>query len=68
MERDLAIVPVANKIDSVNADVEGTGEQLESVFGIDAKELVPISPRLTNVDAVLGAWSKGPRARRRRVR
>ena len=56
MERDLAIVPVANKIDSVNADVEGTGEQLESVFGIDAKELVPISAKVgTNVDAVLGA-------------
>ena len=56
MERDLAIVPVANKIDSVNADVEGTGEQLESVFGIDAEELVPISAKVgTNVDAVLRA-------------
>ena len=56
MERDLAIIPVANKIDSVNADVEGTGEQLESVFGIDASELVPISAKVgTNVGKVLDA-------------
>ena len=47
---------MANKIDSVNADVEGTGEQLESVFGIDASELVPISAKVgTNVGKVLDA-------------
>jgi GTP-binding protein LepA len=56
MESNLAIVPVVNKIDLPQADVEGTRQQLTDVLGFGPDEPLPISAKAgTGVEAVLEA-------------
>lgn len=45
MENDLAIVPVINKIDLPNADVERVRDEIEQDIGIDAIEALPASAK-----------------------
>ncbi|KAK8780349.1 hypothetical protein V5799_018310 [Amblyomma americanum] len=42
---DLSIIPVLNKIDLKNANVEGVMGQMESLFGIDKKDVLKISAK-----------------------
>jgi GTP-binding protein LepA len=46
MEQNLVIVPVLNKIDLPNADVERVKRQLEEMLMIDASEAIPCSAKL----------------------
>jgi GTP-binding protein LepA len=56
MESNLAIVPVMNKIDLPQADVEGTRRQLTDVLGFGPDEPLPISAKAgTGVEEVLEA-------------
>lgn len=56
LERGLAILPVANKVDMVNADVPRVAEQMRRAFGVDDDELIPVSAKTgENVRAVLDA-------------
>jgi GTP-binding protein LepA len=45
IENDLEIVPVINKIDLPNADVERVKEEVESVIGLDTSNALPISAK-----------------------
>lgn len=55
-EQDLKIIPVLNKIDLPNADVERIGDQLVHCFEIDKAEILPISAKTgQGVLAVLDA-------------
>jgi len=45
MDRGLEIIPVINKIDLPNADVEGTARQIEEILAIDASEALRISAK-----------------------
>lgn len=45
MERDLHIVPVINKIDLPQADVEGVRKQIEDVIGLDASNAICASAK-----------------------
>lgn len=45
LERNLAIVPVINKIDLAAADVEGVRKQIEDVIGIDASDAIGCSAK-----------------------
>lgn len=45
VERNLEIVPVINKIDLPNADIEGVRHQIEDVIGIDASNAVCCSAK-----------------------
>uniref|UniRef100_L7M1G8 Translation factor GUF1 homolog, mitochondrial n=1 Tax=Rhipicephalus pulchellus TaxID=72859 RepID=L7M1G8_RHIPC len=42
---DLAIIPVLNKIDLKNADVEGVTGQMENLFGIDKEDVLKVSAK-----------------------
>ncbi|KAH7940102.1 hypothetical protein HPB52_021851 [Rhipicephalus sanguineus] len=42
---DLAIIPVLNKIDLKNADVQGVTAQMENLFGIDEKDVLKVSAK-----------------------
>lgn len=54
LEHNLEIIPVLNKIDLPNADVERRAKEIETVFGIPADEILPISAKNgTNVDKLL---------------
>ena len=56
VENDLVLIPVINKIDLPNADVERTLEQLETIIGLPREEAILISAKLgTNVEKVLEA-------------
>ncbi|HDP80685.1 MAG TPA: elongation factor 4, partial [Spirochaetes bacterium] len=45
MENDLAVIPVINKIDMINADIERTKESIEKTLGLDAETAVLTSAR-----------------------
>ncbi|MBI5754868.1 elongation factor 4 [Candidatus Peregrinibacteria bacterium] len=54
LEHNFAIIPVLNKIDLPNADVERRANEIEAVFGIPKEEIVSISAKNgTNVDMLL---------------
>jgi len=56
LESDLTIVPVLNKIDLPQADVEGTAQQLADILGLDPDEAIRISAKAgTGVHEVLEA-------------
>ncbi|KAH6924953.1 hypothetical protein HPB50_027024 [Hyalomma asiaticum] len=53
---DLAIIPVLNKIDLKNADVEGVTAQMENLFGIDRKDVLKVSAKEgTGVEELVNA-------------
>jgi GTP-binding protein LepA len=45
LDHDLEIVPVINKIDLPQADVEGVRREIEEVIGLDASEAIPASAK-----------------------
>jgi len=45
LENDLEIIPVINKIDLPNADVEKVREEIEDLIGIEAHDAIPISAK-----------------------
>jgi len=52
--KNLAIVPVLNKVDLKNADPDGTATQMKNLFEIEPQEILRISAKTgLNVDAVL---------------
>jgi GTP-binding protein LepA len=54
LENDLEILPVINKIDMPNADIERTKESIKKSLGIDPEDTIPISARMgTGVDELL---------------
>ncbi len=56
LDSNLAIVPVLNKIDLTQADVEGTAQQLADILGLDPDEALRISAKAgTGVPEVLEA-------------
>ncbi len=56
LEANLAIVPVVNKIDLPQADIEGTRRQLADVLGLDPGDALLISAKAgTGVDELLEA-------------
>lgn len=56
MANDLEILPVINKIDMFNADVDRTKDQIENILMILAEDAIPISARSgEGVDDVLEA-------------
>ncbi|MGH7318760.1 MAG: translation elongation factor 4 [Candidatus Rokuibacteriota bacterium] len=56
LESNLAVIPVLNKIDLPQADVEGTRQQLADVLGLDPDEALLISAKAgTGVEEVLEA-------------
>lgn len=59
VEADLELVPVVNKIDLPAALPDDAAEEVESLTGIDAADVIPISAKMgTNVQAVLEAVVK----------
>ncbi len=56
LENDLVLIPVINKIDLPNADVERALSQLENLIGIPREEAILVSAKYgTNVEKVLQA-------------
>lgn len=56
IENDLVLIPVINKIDLPNADVDRVLTQLETIIGIPAEEAIMVSAKYgTNVEKVLEA-------------
>ncbi|MCA9928268.1 MAG: translation elongation factor 4 [Anaerolineales bacterium] len=56
VEADLEIIPVVNKIDLPAALPDDVAEEVESITGIPAEEVIPISAKMgTNIEAVLEA-------------
>lgn len=54
IERNLEIVPVINKIDLPQADIEGTKKQIEELIGIDCTEAVACSAKTKiGIEAIL---------------
>jgi GTP-binding protein LepA len=54
VEADLELVPVVNKIDLMAAMPEQVAEEVESLTGIAAEDVIPISAKLgTNIEQVL---------------
>jgi GTP-binding protein LepA len=54
VDNDLEIIPVINKIDLPNADVDRAREQVEQIIGIDAAASVAVSAKQgTGVDEIL---------------
>ena len=45
VENNLTLIPVINKIDLPNADVERVKEQLENIIGLEGREVLPISAK-----------------------
>jgi GTP-binding protein LepA len=58
-DEHLTIVPVLNKIDLPQADIDGTQKQIEEALGLDPDEVIPISAKEgTGVPEVLEAIVK----------
>ncbi len=56
IENDLVLIPVINKIDLPNADVDRVLSQLENIIGLPADEAILVSAKYgTNVEKVLEA-------------
>ena len=56
LEHGLEIIPVMNKIDLPNADVEGTREEIVALLGCDPDSIIPVSAKTgENVASVLDA-------------
>lgn len=56
IENDLEIIPVINKIDLPNADIERVKEEVESVIGLDMSNALPISAKTgVGIEALLEA-------------
>ncbi len=56
LEADLEIIPVINKIDLISAHPDDVAEEISSLLGTPANEIIRISAKEgTNVDAVLEA-------------
>ncbi len=56
LEADLVIVPVINKIDLITARVDEVGEDIASLLGVEAGQVIRVSAKEgTNVEAVLEA-------------
>jgi len=54
MENNLEIIPVINKIDLPNADVESTTHDVEDIIGIPKEEVFKVSAKMgTNINALL---------------
>lgn len=54
IERNKVLIPVINKIDLENAQVEETAKDLIDTFGFNKEEIIPISAKLgTNIDLLL---------------
>ncbi len=45
IDQDLEIIPVINKIDLPNADVDSAAQQIEDVIGLDASGAIPTSAK-----------------------
>ena len=45
LEHDLTMLPVLNKIDLPNADIEGTKRQIEDVIGLDTSSALQVSAK-----------------------
>jgi GTP-binding protein LepA len=59
IENDLVILPVLNKVDLPNADVDGTIKQIEDVLGIEVIEPLLVSAKTgEGVDEVLDAITR----------
>jgi len=58
-KQNLVLIPVVNKIDLANAEVEATSKELIETFGFKAEEIIYISAKTgKNVDALLEAIIK----------
>ncbi len=56
LEANLTIIPIINKIDLPQADVEGTRRQIAEVLGLNPEDAIPISAKFgTGVPEVLEA-------------
>lgn len=56
VDQGLEIIPVINKVDLPNADVERVRKEIEDIVGIDASDAIPISAKSgLNIDLVLEA-------------
>jgi len=56
LEHDLEIVPVINKIDMINAQIEETTRQIVDLLGVGEDEILKVSAKLgTGVETVLKA-------------
>ncbi len=54
LENNLEIIPVVNKIDIPNADIEGSEHELEEIIGIDKESIFKISAKAgINIHALL---------------
>lgn len=54
--KDLVIIPVMNKVDLKNADPDRVAKQMNTLFDLEASDILRISAKLgTNVDKVLEA-------------
>ncbi len=45
LDHDLEVIPVINKIDLPQADVDGTRREIEEIIGLDASEAIPASAK-----------------------
>ena len=45
LEHDLTMLPILNKIDLPNADIEGTTKQIEDIIGLDASNALQVSAK-----------------------
>jgi len=45
LENDLVIIPVINKIDVKDADIEGTAKEIKDILGFNEKEILKISAK-----------------------
>jgi GTP-binding protein LepA len=56
LDADLTLIPVINKIDLPNADIERVAAELSDVVGFSRDEIIPVSAKDgTGIDAVLDA-------------
>jgi len=55
LEHDLEIIPVINKIDMANADVEGVRRQIDKDLGLDGESALAVSAKLGLIDELLEA-------------
>ncbi len=59
LEHNLCMIPILNKIDLPNADIEGAKRQIEDVIGLDASETLHISAKQgSGIEEVLEAIIK----------